>query len=89
MPDDEVSKEIIMNIPLREAKLSSRKRRADTSISILRNYVSKKLKVDTSKIWIDPKVSETIWKKGREKPPSKLSLKIIKLEEGTTEIILP
>ncbi|WP_297216422.1 50S ribosomal protein L31e [Thermoplasma sp.] len=89
MADETVTQEVIINVPLRDAKASSRKRRADTAVSVLRNFISKKMKIDESKIWIDPKVSEKIWERGREHIPSKLSVKVIKLEEGTTEIIMP
>lgn len=40
-------------------------------------------------IWVDNKVNEALWSRGRKHIPTKISLKVIKLEDGTAEIILP
>ncbi len=89
MADEDVTREVIFNVPLRAVKGSSKARRADSAISYIKEFVSHHLKVNEDRIWMDPKVSEIIWKRGRTKPPSKISVKVIMLEEGTTEIIVP
>lgn len=89
MVENEVSNEILLNIPLRKAKYSSRKRRADSVLAIIRQYVSRFTKSEMEKIWIDTKVNEAVWKRGRSRTPSHIQVKIIKLQEGTTEVILP
>lgn len=89
MVENELTNEIVLNVPLRAAKNTSSSRRADTAIEILKEYVSRNAKVEKSKIWIDGRVNETIWSQGRKKIKSKLSVKVIKLQDGTAEVILP
>lgn len=89
MVENEVSNEILLNIPLRKAKFSSRKRRADSVMAIIKEYVERFTKSENDKIWIDTKVNEAVWSRGRTKIPSRIQVKIIKLQEGTTEVILP
>ncbi|EQD38729.1 50S ribosomal protein L31e, partial [mine drainage metagenome] len=38
---------------------------------------------------IDPKVNEKIWEHGRKKIASSISVKVIKLQDGTAEVIFP
>ncbi len=87
--NNELSTEELINISLRSARASSRRRRADTAIEIIKDAVARYTKSEPGMIWVDNKVNEFIWKRGREHIPTKVSLKIIKLEDGTTEVILP
>lgn len=89
MVENELTNEIVLNVPLRAAKRSSAARRADSAIEILKEYVSRNTKVEKSKIWIDNRVNESVWAQGREKIKSKISVKVIKLQDGTAEVILP
>lgn len=89
MVENEVSNEILLNIPLRKAKFSSKKRRADSVMAIIKDYVARFTKSEDDKIWIDTKVNEAVWSRGRTKIPSRIQVKVIKLQEGTTEVILP
>ncbi|HEU12619.1 MAG: 50S ribosomal protein L31e [Thermoplasmata archaeon] len=79
--------EIIMNIPLRRLKLVSRRRRSNVAIKLIELHVSKHLKIPLENVWIDPKLNEVIWKRGIEKPPSRISVKVVKYpEENTAEV---
>ena len=89
MVENQYTDEILMNISLREAKNSSISRRADTAISVLREKVSRYVKIEKDKIWLDSKVNEIIWSHGRKNIPSNLKIKVIKLSDGTAEIVLP
>ena len=89
MVENELTNEIVLNVPLRAAKRSSASRRADTAIEVLKEYVSRSTKVEQSKSWIDNRVNESVWAQGREKIKSKISVKVIKLQDGTAEVILP
>ena len=89
MVETEVQNEIILNVPLRKAKLSSRSRRADSAVNVLKTFVSKNTKTEVSKIWIDTTVNNRIWEKGKTKIPSKLTVKVVKLQDGTAEVLLP
>ncbi|MFG1460655.1 MAG: 50S ribosomal protein L31e [Thermoplasmataceae archaeon] len=89
MADEEVTAELLMNIPLRDAKASSKIRRADTAVSIVRRHVSRHAKVPLEDVWIDPKINELIWGTGRKNIASKISVKVVKLQDGTAEVISP
>ncbi|MGC8663059.1 MAG: 50S ribosomal protein L31e [Thermoplasmata archaeon] len=82
--------EQIVNIPLRRLKLISRRRRADAAIKFIEIHVSRKFKVPVENVWIDPKLNESIWKRGIEKPPSNVSVKVVKFaEENSVEVYNP
>jgi large subunit ribosomal protein L31e len=83
-------KEIEMTISLREIVYVSRKRRSSAAVSLLRKKVARFAKVPSEKVWIDDSVNKFIWKRGIEKPPRKLRVKILKLEEdNSAEVLLP
>jgi large subunit ribosomal protein L31e len=89
MVENQYSTELILNIPLRDAKNASKTRRAEVAIEVIKDFVARFTKSEKDNIWIDNKVNEEIWKKGKYKIPSHITVKIIKLQEGTTEVILP
>ena len=83
-------KEIEMTISLREVVYVSRKRRSSAAVSLLRGKVARFMKVPSDNVWIDDAVNKFIWKRGIEKPPRKLRVKILKLEEdNSAEVLLP
>ncbi len=82
--------ERIYNIPLRDVKGISRTRRANYAVKIVRSFVARHMKVPEENVWIDNRVNEEIWKRGIEKPPSKITVKVIKFEEEeSAEVLLP
>ncbi len=82
--------ERIYNIPLRDVKGVPRTRRANYAIKIVRSFVARHMKVPEENVWIDNRVNEEIWKRGIEKPPSKITVKVIKFEEeDSAEVLLP
>ncbi|AAT42791.1 50S ribosomal protein L31e [Picrophilus oshimae] len=89
MADEENTTEILLSVSLRKARFSSKSRRADTSIKMLKDAVARYTKSDRDRIWVDNKVNELIWSRGRRKVPTRVNIKVIKLEDGTSEIILP
>ncbi|MCL4350124.1 MAG: 50S ribosomal protein L31e [Candidatus Thermoplasmatota archaeon] len=86
---DETTTEIMMNIPLRKAFLSSKKRRADTAMTIVKQHVSRFTKTEIDKVWVDGKINEEIWKRGKYKIPGTVRVKILKLQNGETEVLMP
>lgn len=89
MVENQYTDEIILNVSLKEARDSSVTRRADSAISVLKEKISRYVKIDEGKIWLDSKVNEAIWARGRKRIPSALKVKIIKLSDGTAEVVLP
>ncbi len=83
-------KEMIYNIPLRKVKMVPRTRRANYAIRLVRSFVARHMKVPAENVWIDNRVNQEIWKRGIQKPPSKLTVKVIKFEEeNTAEVLVP
>lgn len=89
MVEAEASDELIFSIPLRRARLSSRARRGDTAISIIKSFVARHGKVEPGNVWVDPKVNELVWSRGRRNVPQSIRVKVVKLQDGTAEVIMP
>ncbi len=63
-----------------------RKKRAPRAIKHLRDFVKRHARVE--KVIIDQKVNEAIWKRGIQKPPRRIRVKVVKTEEDTAEVFL-
>jgi large subunit ribosomal protein L31e len=74
MPEEKV-----FNIPLREAYVRQRNRRASNAIKIINDYLEKHMK--TEDINIGKSINEIVWKQGIENPPRKVRIHVIK-EDG-------
>jgi len=40
-------------------------------------------------VWIDPLVNEVLWRRGIQKPPHRIRLKVIKFEDEQVTVSLP
>ncbi len=81
--------ERIMNIPLRDTKSVPRSKRANRAIKEIREYIARHMKVDDDElIWIDTALNEKIWSRGIQKPPSKITVKAVRFEDGLVEVSL-
>ncbi len=89
MAEDSVNDEMLMNIPLRKAFSSSKRRRADTAIKLIRENVAKFTKSELENIWIDNKINEEIWKRRRFKIPTSIQVKVLKLQNDEIEVLMP
>lgn len=89
MVETEVTDELLYLIPLRMARLSSKSRRSDTAVEIVRKFVSRNSRVDPKDVWIDPKINEMLWSRGKRNIPTKINVKVIKLKDGSAEVIMP
>ncbi len=69
--EQNLTNEQIINVSLRAARFSSRSRRADTAIKIIKEQVAKYTKSDMGMIWVDNKVNEALWSRGRKHIPTK------------------
>ena len=74
---DEVER--IMVIPLRATKQAPRTRR---------EIVMRHMKVDAEHVWIDASVNEKLWENGIRNPPSKITVKAVKFDDGLVEVSL-
>lgn len=86
MPEDI---EHIFTIPLRKKWDGPRTKRANHAISVIKRYVVRHVKdpegkgkrISEDKVWIDPKINEFIWERGREKPPRRIKVKAVYIHE--------
>ncbi len=81
--------EKILNIPLRRARNDPVSKRASIAMKEIREHVSRHMKVPLEDVWIDNTTNEAVWKRGIQKPPSKIRVKIIKFEDGIVEVSVP
>ena len=80
--------EAVYTIPLRKAREVPRTRRAPYAIRLIKEYISRHMKVDEDNVWIDNRVNEYIWSRGIEKVPPRIRVKAIKFEEeGIVEVV--
>jgi large subunit ribosomal protein L31e len=74
--------EQIYTIPLREVKEYPTWKRSNKAIKVIREYLSKHMKVDEDKIKISNALNESVWARGIEKPPLKVRVKAVRSDEG-------
>jgi len=80
--------EKIYIIPLKKNGFKSSKA-APTAVKRVKNYLTKHMKVEKNKIWIDDSLNNALWKNGKYKMPSKIRVKAVKFDDGVVEASLP
>lgn len=83
---DEIER--IMVIPLRATKQAPRTRRAKRAVKEVRETVMRHMRVSEDDVWIDASVNEKLWENGMRNPPSKITVKAVKFEDGLVEVSL-
>ncbi|KQM09821.1 MAG: 50S ribosomal protein L31e [Candidatus Methanomethylophilaceae archaeon] len=78
--------ERIITIPLRATKMAPRTRRAKRAVKEIRDNIARHMKVDKEKVWIDTALNEKIWARGIQNPPSRITVKAVKFEDGLVEV---
>jgi len=94
--DEDIVEERFYTIPLRNAWISPRKKRAPKAGRIVKKFVIKHMKVridadeedEPEKLVIDNEVNEKLWSRGIEKPPRKIRVRVIKDSEGVVTVLL-
>ena len=94
--EEDIVEERFYTIPLRNAWISPRKKRAPKAARIVKKFVLKHMKVRTEvdeedepeKLVIDNEVNEKLWSRGIEKPPRKIRVRVIKDTEGVVTVLL-
>ena len=80
--------ERIMIIPLRKTKQAPRTKRSARAIKEIRAYIMRHMKVDEENVWIDASLNERVWQNGIRNPPSKVTVKAVKFDDGLVEVSL-
>jgi len=80
--------ERIYVIPLKKYGFKTSKA-APTAIKRVKGYLTKHMKVEEDKIWIDDSLNNKLWSEGKYKMPSKIRVKAVKFDDGVVEAYLP
>jgi large subunit ribosomal protein L31e len=81
--------ERIYTIPLRNASLAPRGKRANRAVKEIKIFLARHMKSEMDKIWIDNPVNEAVWARGIQKPPRRLRVKAIRFDDGVVEVSMP
>lgn len=79
--------ERIYTIPLSQAWATPTNRRTKRAISLVKEFATKHLKAKEVKISRD--VNELIWTRGIRHPPRRISVKMVKDEDGIVTVSVP
>ncbi len=71
-----MEEEKVYTIPLRDALKSKRHQRAAKAVKIVKEHLKDHL--DVAEVDINPDLNEKIWRRGAEKPPSRIRVRAIK-----------
>jgi large subunit ribosomal protein L31e len=86
--EEDIVEERIYTVPLSKAWISPRTRHSPRAIKILKSFVMKHMKIDGDSIKITNEVNEKIWKRGIQKPPRKIKVRVTKDSEGIVTVHL-
>jgi large subunit ribosomal protein L31e len=89
MMAEEKETEVVYNIPLRAVKTVPRTERANKAAKVVKEYVMHHMKADADQVWIDSKVNEALWSRSISKPPTSITIKAVRFEDGLIEVSLP
>ncbi len=81
--------ERIYVIPLKKFGMKSSTKAAPTAVKRVKKYLTRHMKVEQEKIWIDDSLNNELWSRGKYKMPSKIRVKAVKFEDGVVEAYLP
>jgi len=82
--ENKAAAEQIYTIPLKAVKDYPNWKRGNKAIKVIREYLSKHMKVAEDEIKISKEINEIVWERGIEKPPRKIRVKAVRSEEGVT-----
>jgi len=86
MSETEPVVERIYTVPLGKAWVAPRYRRAEKAVTVLRAFVERHMK--PASVIIDTEVNEAIWKRGIEKPPRRIRVRMAKDGDGAVTVTL-
>lgn len=84
--EEEIVEERVYTIPLGRACLAPRKKTTPKAVRIIKSFVLKHMKVDGDSVKISNAVNEKLWRRGIEKPPRKIKVRITKNVDGIVTV---
>ncbi len=82
---DDMVKEQIYTIPLREARKVPVWKRANRAVIEVRKYLVKHMKTELTQVKLDKTINELLWEKGCEKPPLSIRVRAVKFADGEVQ----
>jgi len=79
----EKTDEQIYVIPLRGTRRAPRWKRSNVAIKDIRTYLSRHMKSEDVKL--DRSINERVWDRGAEKPPSRIRVRAMKIDDGQVQ----
>ena len=79
--------ERVMTVPLRDVLAGTNTDRADKAMSLVRSHLAQHFNVDEDAVRLDPSINETVWERGRAKPPRKLRVRAARFEEEGEAVV--
>lgn len=80
-------REAVYTIPLKRVYLGRRTNRAPRAIKLIRRFAARHF--GAKKVLIDERVNEIVWSRSIEKPPRRITVKIVKVDDETVKVTLP
>ena len=79
---DDMVKEQIYTIPLRDVKRVPTWKRANRAVTEVRGFLMRHMKVDSVQVKLDKSINERLWEKGCKKPPLSIRVRAVKFADG-------
>ena len=79
--------ERVVTVPLRDVLQEAKHERAGKAMTVIRNHLARHFKVDAEEVRLDSAINETIWARGRKRPPSKLRIRAARFDEDGERIV--
>jgi large subunit ribosomal protein L31e len=79
--------ERVVTVPLRDVQAEAKHQRADKAMSLIRDHLAQHFNVETGDVRLDPSINETVWERGRKKPPSKVRVRAARFEEDGEAVV--
>ena len=82
---DDMVKEQIYTIPLRDVKKVPSWKRANKAVTEVKGFLVRHMKVETTQVKLDKSINERLWEKGCEKPPLSIRVRAVKFADGEVQ----
>jgi large subunit ribosomal protein L31e len=79
--------ERVVTVPLGKAKTKPSGERADAAMTLIREHLARHFDVKQSAVRLDPSLNETVWARGRSKPPSRLRVRAARFVEDGKAVV--
>jgi large subunit ribosomal protein L31e len=79
--------ERVVTVPLGKAKAKPVGQRADVAMTLVREHLARHFDVAEDAVRLDPSLNETVWARGRSKPPGRLRVRAARFVEDGEAIV--